>query len=285
MSRSKSTLMYKRLRMVLPAGLVMLALAACSDRGEVDLPVGVDRDDVIATVNGKPIPGALLQMFVAQRTGGQPMELSAEQREELVNELVEMELLVQAAQARGIHREAEMAAQLLGSYKSTLARAYLQEHMQQAAVDEDDLRAAYEEQEARGGTEYRASHILVESEDEARALIERLADGGDFAQLAREHSEGPTGEEGGNLGWFSLEDMVPRFGDAIAAMEAGEYTSEPVRTQFGWHVIKLEDTRDRELPAFEDMREELARDLRLNMIESLVAELREDARIRIKEDQ
>ena len=143
-----------------------------------------------------------------------------------------------------------------------------------------ELQAAYEEQypEEAGEMEYRASHILVETEEEAQALVTELEDGGDFAALARENSTGPSASAGGDLGWFGEGDMVEPFFEAVAALETGG-VSDPVQTQFGWHVITLAETREKERPAFDTVRDELENQVREQMLAAHVEKLSENAKI------
>jgi len=142
------------------------------------------------------------------------------------------------------------------------------------AVTEEALQAAYEG--AYGGatdeTEYHAAHILVETEEEAQALVEEIAGGANFAALAQEHSTGPSGPSGGDLGWFDPGMMVPEFSDAVVALDAGG-VSDPVQTQFGWHVIKLNETRMKEQPGLAEVRDELAETLRRQALDAHIAEL------------
>lgn len=142
------------------------------------------------------------------------------------------------------------------------------------AINPDAVQAAYDERYAdyEGGTEWHAAHILVETEEEAQALIEQLAEGADFAELAREHSTGPSGPSGGDLGWFSAGMMVPAFEEAVAATEVGA-VSGPVQTQFGWHVIKLNETRQQSAPALEEVAGEIEAELINSAIEAELARL------------
>ena len=133
------------------------------------------------------------------------------------------------------------------------------------------------------GTEYKASHILVKTEEEASALITELAEGADFAELAKEHSTGPTGPKGGDLGWFDADQMVPAFSEAVKGMEKGAYSKEPVNTQFGWHVILLQDTREAEPPTFEEVKPQLATQLQQQAVARYVAELRQNAKVELNE--
>ena len=143
-------------------------------------------------------------------------------------------------------------------------------------MSEDALRAAYDKSvaEAEGAVEWNASHILVETEEEARAVIAELEGGADFATVAKEKSTGPSGPNGGELGWFGEGQMVPAFEEAVKGLSKGEI-SEPVETQFGWHVVKLNDSRDAETISFEDSREmltqQLGQDASASAIESVTA--------------
>jgi len=147
-------------------------------------------------------------------------------------------------------------------------------------IDEADLQAAYDEQYPANTDEleYHAAHILVETEEEAQALIAELADGADFAELARENSTGPSATVGGDLGWFGEGDMVSEFFDAASALEPGE-VSAPLETQFGWHVVKLEETRKRERPDLETVRAELEEQLHTLALTARLEELTEAATI------
>jgi peptidyl-prolyl cis-trans isomerase C len=149
-----------------------------------------------------------------------------------------------------------------------------------ADISEADLQAAYEEAylKTEPDTEYSASHILVETEDEAKDLIQKLANGADFAALAREFSTGPSGASGGELGWFGKGVMVEPFFDAVVALNAGE-VSDPVQTQFGWHVIKLNETRRQDQPELDDVREQLEEEIRENAFNEMVSSLENAADI------
>lgn len=147
-------------------------------------------------------------------------------------------------------------------------------------IDEDELQAAYQEQFADVDpvTEYNAAHILVETEDEANDVLKRLDEGADFAELAKEVSTGPSGRNGGDLGWFGPGVMVPEFFDAAAALAVDE-VSPPVQTQFGWHVIKMIETRSREIPALDDVRAELEEELRQKIFNDLIEQRRAETEI------
>lgn len=149
-------------------------------------------------------------------------------------------------------------------------------------VTEEAMRARYDEMiaEMPETEEVWARHILLESEDDARTVAaEASQEGADFGELAKEHSQGPSASEGGDLGYFAREEMVPEFADAAFALQPGEVTAEPVKTQFGWHVIKVEDRRTREAPAFEELREQIQSELSQAAIAEGIVELRKGAEI------
>jgi peptidyl-prolyl cis-trans isomerase C len=153
-------------------------------------------------------------------------------------------------------------------------------------MTDDSLRTRYEEYLAANPpvSEQRARHILVANEDEAREVIVKLDGGADFAELAKEISTGPSGERGGDLGYFTAEQMVPEFSTAASALEPGQYSKDPVQTQFGWHVIMLEDRRDVAPASFEEMEPQLRQDFTRENVEIVLKELRDKATVEITPD-
>lgn len=233
-----------------------------------------DADTVVARVNGEQI--TLGHMIVAHAS-------LPEQYRQLPAELLYEGILDQLVQqiALGQSRTGDVprlvALQLENERRSLLAADAL-EDVVSGAVGEAELRAAYEAEYAdgKGGPEFNASHILVESEEAAKALVEELNGGAEFAELAKEKSTGPSGPSGGALGWFGEGAMVPEFETAVVGMEVGA-VSEPVQTQFGWHVIKLNDKRIADAPAFEEVSGEIAERLQSEAIEAHVAKLTDAA--------
>ncbi len=194
----------------------------------------------------------------------------------LRRQLVDTRLIARAAEAAGLDREPEIARRLESARQSTLHAVYV-ERVLRDAVTEDSMRAAYQRLKARTANEsqVRASHILVSSEREALAVISELArPGTDFAALARARSTGPSGPRGGDLGFFGRGDMVKPFADAAFALQPGQITPKPVRSQFGWHVIKLVERRPAPAPSFDDAAEALREDIAQSAIAELVRELR-----------
>ena len=194
----------------------------------------------------------------------------------VLDQLIQQTLLMQALEG-----DLSRAAQLrLENERRAIMAADAVEVELATAVTEEALQQAYESRytNAEPETEYKAAHILVETEEEAQKLVEEIAGGANFAALAQENSIGPSGPSGGDLGWFSDGIMVPEFFDAVAALEVGT-VSGPVQTQFGWHVIKLSETRIKERPALDAVREDLLGELRQQAFETYLASLESAAEI------
>lgn len=194
----------------------------------------------------------------------------------VLDQLIQQTLLMQADGA-----EMSLAGRLRLENESRAIMAA--EHAEEAigaALNDEALQAAYDARyaDAAPETEYKAAHILVETEEEARKLVSELEGGANFAALAQEHSIGPSGPSGGDLGWFGAGVMVQEFFDAVTALEAGAI-SAPVQTQFGWHVIMLNETRTKERPSLDEVRDELADEIRRKAFEDLIAELTAAAEI------
>ncbi len=233
--------------------------------------------DVVATVNGKPITRAELETFRATRKDGKPQNEKA-----LVEELVNLELLRQAAEKEGLAKTPQMQAELSNLKRRALAGAELQRYIDahKAELDEQALRKEYEAQIARlPKVEYKARHILVDSKEQAEKIIQELDKGADFAELAKKKSKGPSGRNGGDLGWFKPQNMVKPFSEAVSKLKKGQYTRSPVKTQFGWHVILLEDTRKVEPPAYDDVKDQLRSILVNKAVRKHLKDLRKNAKV------
>ncbi len=267
-------------RIWLPA--MLIAVTACSQSDEITLKVGVDPDQTIATVNGQPIPRAMIDLFREDRAGGDD-DVPMPTREEALEELINMEVMAQAAVRRHLHRDPETAMQLISAYRSALVHTILEREMEAGAdPDEAQLRQAYEEYLADGGDlEYSARHILVDERAEAQRLIDELNAGADFSDLAQRYSRGPRRDEGGGMGWLSLDEMLPGFDHALPRLSEGEHSAQPINTPLGWGILFLDDTRERQPPPFEDMRERLAEEMSYQRIDQLIRQLYADADIKL----
>ncbi|MEM1301513.1 MAG: peptidylprolyl isomerase [Pseudomonadota bacterium] len=239
----------------------------------------VSFDTVVATVNGEDITAAHV-FAIAGRLPEEYQQVPITQLfPAILTQMIDQRLLSATIEAPAWIGAAEDNERF-----SALAQLALAE-IGDMAVSEESIRAAYEAQIAdfTPAPEFNASHILVTSEEEAQELVTLLTDGADFAELAVERSTGPSGPNGGQLGWFGTGMMVPAFEAAVMELEVGEI-SPPVQTQFGWHVVKLNDTRDTQPPSFEAVRNDLANTLRSNALAARVAVLNSDAEITRNED-
>lgn len=239
-----------------------------------------EEDPVIATVNGEAIRNSDMTLFYNSLPSQYRQVPMVSLYDQLIDGLLDRKLLAQAAREAGLMDDALVKQRLAYVTDDVLQQAYL-DQLLAAEVTEERLRAAYQATAAAEGGEEEVSarHILLEDEDAARAVIGELAAGGDFADLAKQRSTGPSGPNGGDLGYFTRDQMVAPFSEAAFALNPGEYTEEPVQTQFGWHVIKVEDRRTTPPPAFEDSQAELGRQMAQKFVVGLMARLRETAEI------
>lgn len=230
-----------------------------------------DADTVVATVNGTDI--TIGHMIVARATLPQRFQ---ELPDEVLFTGILDQLIQQTLLAQSYEGDLPTRAQLsLENETRSLTAGEVIEGVLEQALTPEALQAAYDERfaDAAPTEEYNASHILVETEEEALEIKAALDEGADFAATAREKSTGPSGPNGGSLGWFGPGMMVPSFEAAVIALRPGDI-SDPVETQFGWHVITLNDTRNAELPTLEEVRAELEDELRTQAIDARVTELR-----------
>jgi len=255
--------------------IALLGLGACTDKQDTAGDAASTKD-AVAVVNGQPVSRETFNDYMGMKQQMQPgMPLNPDV---VLAELVNMELLEQAAEREGIDEQPEVIDQLERQRANLLINTLLRQKLEAMTFDQAELDTKYQEfLSTIPDQEYHARHILVNTEDEARALIAKLADGSDFAELAKENSIGPSAPSGGDLGWFTADRMVPEFSAAVESLDKGTFTREPVHTQFGWHVIYLEDVRDTQKPAFEDVAEELKGDMRRAFIDQYLADLRDAA--------
>ncbi len=238
-------------------------------------------DRLVATVNGEVITETMLELHAMRRTGDNLERLNAEQAEMLLLELVEMSLIAHEAQQRALDRDPMLQAQLQNIQRALMAQALVEE-LKQDPIPEAELDALYQQHFANHReAEYHARHILVDDEALARELIEALDGGADFAELARQHSQGPYGPRGGDLGWFTAEQTVGPFAEATAGLTVGHHSPEPVRSHVGWHIIRLEDKRMREPPTKEEVRQRLEKLALKQRISEHVSDLREQGEVRL----
>lgn len=244
----------KHLTLVLAGCASLLLIAGCS--GEK----GSAADDaVVATVDGRPISANTFHFYVEGVTRERASEVSAERKAELLDTLVRGELIAAEAERNGVAAQAETRAMLDLSRLEILQQASQAAWIKDNPVTEEELRAEYDVQVAAlPQREYRARHILVSSEESAQRLIERIGKGAKFEELARKESLDQNSRiNDGDLGWFTPERMVRPFAEAVVSLQPGQFTRKPVQTDYGWHLIKLEETRSTTPPPFEEVRDRL----------------------------
>ena len=210
----------------------------------------------MVTVNGVDIDSTVFDAYLESRFQKPAAQASAEERATVERELTDIYLLTTQPKAEEFAEDPQIKAQLELQYRGTIAQAVARDFVESNPATDAEILAEYEAQlEQSSDKQYKARHILVESQGEAEALINQLNEGEDFEALAKEFSTGPSGPNGGDLGWFAPDQMVKPFADAVVALEDGAYSKAPVQTQFGWHVILREDTRENEPPTLESVRD------------------------------
>lgn len=249
-----------KLMRFLAAG-TFLVLAACKP-ATTDKPAtpAAAAKPPLVTVNGKPISNELYEDYVKAVTQGKSSaDLTADQREEIRDNLVRIELIAQQAEKEGLDKDPEIATRLELNRLNILQQASAKNYLKDRLPTDAEMHAEYDAQVAATPlVEYHARHILVSSPDVAQKIIEQLNGGADFASLAKKmSSDAATAGKAGDLGWFSPSDTPKPFGDALAQLKNGEYTRTPVQSQSGWHVIQRVGTRDRAPPSFEGVQEQV----------------------------
>ena len=234
----------------------------------------------IAKVNGVAVPRSRADALMnQQKARGAPD--NDQTRGMIREELVNRELLMQEAQKSGIARSSEVAGQLDLARQEIIISAYLRDWVRKNPVSEADVQQEYERvKAAQGDKEYRARHILVETEDQAKTVVEELKKGGKFEELAAKNSKDPGSKDrGGDLDWHGPGDFDRSFSDAMMKLEKGKYTETPVRTRFGFHVIQLDDVRLGRFPSLAEVRPRIQQQLAQHRIDELVKSLRSKAKV------
>lgn len=237
----------------------------------------VSKENAVAIVNGTYISKASLSALeeeVALRSRGRKLP-----KDKLLEELIQREILQQEAINKKLDESADFLERLDTIKKSLLAQAAVQDYLKSSPLTDAEIEAEYNKNVAKSGTEYQARHILVKTEEEAKQIIEELKKGADFIELAKTKSTGPSGPKGGDLGWFAAGQMVPPFSEATIALEDGKFTTEPVKTQFGWHIILREGSRKQTPPPFESVKEQIRPMLQRKKTQDFLNNLRNQATV------
>jgi peptidyl-prolyl cis-trans isomerase C len=253
------------LRVVAAASVLLLPLAAPAQN--------------LAIVNGKPVPKARLDNLLQQAAkAGQKVGPEIEQQAK--DQVVLREIYTQEAERKGLAASADYRAQMELARQSILIRELFDDYRKKHPVADAEAKAEYDKFKAQAaGVEYRARHILVENEDEAKALIAKLKAGASFEELAKKNSKDPgSAENGGDLDFAKADSYVPEFGQALTRLKKGETTETPVKTQFGWHVIRLDDTRETQFPSFDDVKAQIVQRMEQVKLQQYQDELRKAAK-------
>lgn len=233
--------------------------------------------ETFQTVNGVDIDSAVVDLYIETRFGKPAASATEQERSIAETEIVDIYLITTQPRALELAKDPRTKARLEIQSRGLLAQLAAADFMSANEATDAEIQSGYEDQVASApATQFKARHILVETQSAAQEIIAALDDGGDFAELAKEKSTGPSGANGGDLGWFSPEQMVKPFSEAVAALENGAYSSEPVQTQFGWHVILREESRENEPPTLESVREMLKQRIEQRKLQDHIEKLRRD---------
>lgn len=280
--------MLMKSRVLMIGAASVLALASCTKKETTGAPAAptataASDNSVAATVNGTPIYTATVDMMVKERTAqGQPD--SPELRKAIIENLAMQTMVANEATKKGLDKAPETVRQLDILKQSLLANAFVQDYIKNNPVTDAMVKAEYDKLNAKaGGSEYKARHILVKTEAEAKDIIAKLGkDIKAFANLAKEKSMDPGSKgNGGDLGWFNPAGMVPEFGAAVAKLEKGKFTTEPVKSQFGYHVIVLDDSRAITPPPLEQVKEQLKQQVQRTNLKAYFDDMKAKAKIDI----
>lgn len=241
-------------------------------------------DKVIATVNGENINesafNSLMDVLKRSNRSGD-IDKTA-----VLENMIETHLVLQEATKSGIAEREDIQQKVEEFKERLLLQAWADEKTQSFEISDDEIKKTYDDYIATlDKHEFKARHILVKTEDEAKALITELEGGKDFAELAKEKSTGPSGPKGGDLGWFPAKTMVAPFAEAVKGMEKGSISKTPVKTKFGFHIIKLEDKRDAKMPELKQLETRLKKTLEQEKMAAFVADLRKNADVKVMLDE
>lgn len=264
----------------------MLTLASCNAQdtnkpaaAPAVAPVAVSTTAAMPTVNGKTISQADYD-FLLKQSQMQGQSDTPELRKNILNKLVTEEIVSQEAVKKGFDKSADVLTQLDLARQGILIRAYLQDYVKNNPISDDDVKAEYEKIKSQmGDKEYHARHILVDKESEAKEIIAKLKKGEKFEKLAEKSKDPGSKGKGGDLGWAAPANYVPEFSAAMTKLNKGQYTTEPVKSQFGYHIIKLDDVRPVQAPAFDAVKQNLQQRLQQQQIDKAISDLRAKAKV------
>jgi peptidyl-prolyl cis-trans isomerase C len=237
-------------------------------------------DKTFVTVNGKAISQTTADLFIKEQTA-QGAQDTPELRDAIKEELIRRELVSSAARKQGLDKKPEVKAQLDSAQQLVLWRVYLSNYLQSNPATDAEINEVYDSFKTRlGDTEFHVRHILVATEDEAKALIAKLDKGGKFEELAKDSQDPGSNENGGDLGWMAPSAFVQPFAEALVKLDKGAYSKEPVQSQYGYHVIQVEDSRALTPPSLDDVKDQIVQSLSQQKVEKLLQDLRSKATVK-----
>lgn len=256
---------------------LLSGLVAAAVLGTMALPVAAQN---LAIVNGKAIPKERVETLKQQvERSGRP--ISPEMESQIKEEVIAREIFMQEAQKRGLEATGDYKAQMELARQTILIRELFVDFQKKNPVTDAEIQAEYDKfVAANAGKEYKASHILVEKEEDAKAIIAALKKGGKFEEIAKKQSKDPgSGARGGDLDWANPSSYVPEFTEALVKLEKGKTTQTPVKSQFGWHIIRLDDVRDAQLPKLDEVKPQIAQQLQQQKLAKFQEDLRTKAKV------
>ena len=261
-----------------------LSLLGCSQEQEIIVSSNLFGENVVATVDDQSIYLSVFNRYSTGRLQKPAEDLSDPERAALIDELIGFYLMANVAETEGVTQEQDVAIDMELQRLQLLSRQMATRHLDQNPPTETELQLTYQQNiDQLSGRQYKARHILLDTENEAIEVIAELQTGGDFQALAIEKSTGPSGPSGGDLGWFTATTMVPPFANAVTAMETGTFSETPVQTRFGWHVILLEDINEQQAPGLEAVRAEMTNMVEQQKLQEFLDSLRDAAVISISD--
>jgi peptidyl-prolyl cis-trans isomerase C len=262
-----------------------LVITACG-KGQPAAPAAAEKPAAsatppVATINGTAIPRAEYDMYLKSLLRGRSAtDLTTEQKNSVLDELINVDLLAAQGEKDDVQKDPDVAAQLAIVRMRVLADAESAKYLKDKNPTDAELHSEYDTAvAAMDKTEYHAKHILVANKEQADAAIKKIKGGAKFEDVAKAESTDSSKANGGDLGWFSLSRMAKPFGDAVKGLKKGEMTQTPVQTQFGWHVIKLEDTRETAPPPFDQVKQQVNNGVIQKKLQAYVETLKKGAKI------
>jgi peptidyl-prolyl cis-trans isomerase C len=267
--------------------VITVLLAACGKGQQPQTPATAPTDkpdaNAVATVNGTPISRATYDIYVKsllQQSGKSPADLTPEQKGQVLDELIGLQLISEQAVKDGVDKDPDVTARLALLRMRVLTDAQSQKYLKDKEPTDAELHAQYDTAVASlDKTEYKGRHILVATKEKAQELIKKIKGGAKFEDVAKAESTDSSKTNGGDLGWFTPSRMAKPFGDAVKTMKKGEMTQEPVQTQFGWHIIRIDDIRDATPPPFDQVKQQLTNQIIQKKLLAYVEGLKKSATI------